>query len=197
MQPLHVCDAINQNQTSIFHLVSETVVYLCALSVPKSEATNQLLIYKFICMKDSLETGTTMKQQHWWSITGLIIEGHLVDVLQQHHVCDPEVFGCHSAVVQAKCVKQGHVLSVTQPHSSASAHGQILTWTLQVQHLGGDRWNMMDMTHIQNMISLCWKEMEERNMELVAPKLLSAQLLNWYSADFTLCFTSPQHQPPE
>lgn len=56
-------------------------------------------------------------------------------VVQQHHVSDPEVFGCDCAVLQSMRVQKGHVLSVPQPHSSAFTHSQILTRTLQVQHL--------------------------------------------------------------
>lgn len=55
--------------------------------------------------------------------------------MQQHHVGDPEVFGRHGGVLQSVRVQRGHVLSVPQPHRSSSAHRQILTRALQVQHL--------------------------------------------------------------
>lgn len=52
---------------------------------------------------------------------------HLVYIMQQHHVSDPQVFGCDCAVLQSVCVQQGHVLAVAQPHSSSFTHSQKLT----------------------------------------------------------------------
>lgn len=77
-----------------------------------------------------------------WLVDQLLVmwlcesESHLVYIVQQHHVCDPEVFGCDCAVLQSMGVQKGHVFSVPQPHSSSFTHDQIMTRTLQVQHLG-------------------------------------------------------------
>lgn len=54
-------------------------------------------------------------------------ESHLVYIMQQHHVSDPQVFGCDGAVLQSMRVQEGHVLSVPQPHGSSFTHGQIPT----------------------------------------------------------------------
>lgn len=62
-------------------------------------------------------------------------EGHLVGVVQQHHVGDPEVFGRQGGILQSVRVQRAHVLSVPQPHRSSSTHRQILTRARQVQHL--------------------------------------------------------------
>lgn len=59
-------------------------------------------------------------------------ESHLINIMQQHHVGDPQVFGRDGSVLQSVRVQQRHVLSIAQPHSSSFTDGQKLTWTLQV-----------------------------------------------------------------
>lgn len=54
-------------------------------------------------------------------------ESHLINIMQQRHVGDPQVFGRDGAVLQSVRVQQGHVLSIVQPHSSSFTDGQKLT----------------------------------------------------------------------